>query len=214
MRPVFALVLLAFGLSSCGESCEGESMVEALTKGAPQSDAARPPSTQPDQKVVRDFVRSLFKKKEEMWTPEERELFKQYVAELRKFDVKNKREMTKLAKEYQACFHDLLGKEQELRKDAKRLEKLQLWWDNTFAARLQTVIVETGKACPRGDESMLVPDFYEIHEMMKIQLPDLIQSVWANPNDKNAKEQFQQYTKRGEELCKKMQKHIAQIDQK
>jgi hypothetical protein len=215
MRNIVVVVLLAFGLSACGESCKGESMVDMLAKGPPGQDAGpKKPASQPDQKFVRDFVRSLFKKKEELWTPEERELFKQYIGELRKFDQKNKRPLVKLAKEYEASFRDLLKKEEELRNDPKKADKLQLWWDNTFAARIQAVMVETGKLCPRGDESMLVPDFYELHEMMKIQLPDLIQTVWSHPDDKNAKEKFTEYKKRGEELCKKMQKHIAQIDQK
>jgi hypothetical protein len=215
MRHVIVVGVLAAGLAACGESCQGESMVDQLSKAPPQFDAApRRPASQPDPKFVKDFVRSLFKKKEENWTPEERELFKQYVAELRAFDKKNKRPLVKLAKDYESSFRDLLKKETELRGDAKRLDKLQLWWDNTFSARVQTLIVETGKLCPRGDESMLVPDFYELHEMMKIQLPDSIQSLWSHPEDKSAKEQFEQYRRRGDELCKKMQKHIGQIDQK
>lgn len=213
MRHVLVFVL-GFSLAACGDSCKGESMVDMLAKGPPKFDAAPKKAPEPDKAVVRDFVRNLFKKKEDLWTKEERELFKEYVAGLRAFDKKNKRALTKLQKDYEKSFKELIAKEEELRNDPKRTEKLQLYWDNTFAAQIQTLIVETGKLCERGDESELVPNFYELHEMMKIQLPDLIQAKWANPNDKNAQEQFTFYKKRGEELVVKMQKHLKQIDQK
>jgi len=189
-------------------------MVDQLAKGPPKQDAAPKKGPPPDKAVVRDFVRSLFKKKEELWTKEERELFQQYVAELRAFDKKHKRELTRLTKDFEKAFRALIAKEQELRNDPKRVEKLQLWWDNTFAAQIQTLIVETGKLCERGDESEMVPNFYELHEMMKVQLPDLIQTKWANPNDKNAQEQFEFYKKRGDELIAKMYKHLKEIDMK
>jgi hypothetical protein len=205
--------LLSISLTGCGESCKGESMVDMLAKGPPKQDAA-PVYREPDKGVIKDFVRSLFKKKEELWTKEERELFQQYVGELRKFDKKNKNALNRQLKDYEKAYRDLIKKEEELRRDPKRTEKLQLWWDNTFSAQIQTLIVETGKLCPRGDESEMVPNFYELHEMMKVQLPDLIQSKWANPKDKNALEQFDFYKKRGEELITKMKKHMKMIDAK
>jgi hypothetical protein len=213
MRHVIVF-LLALSLAGCGESCQGESMVDQLTKGPPKFDAAPKVQPAPDKAVVKDFVRNLFKKKEDLWTKEERELFKEYVAGLRAFDKKHKREFTKLLKDFEKSFRELIAKEEELRNDPKRAEKLQLWWDNTFAAQVQTLIVETGKLCERGDESEMVPNFYELHEMMKVQLPDLIQSKWQNPKDKAALEQFDFYKKRGDELIVKMTKHLKQIDQK
>ncbi len=213
MRHALVFVL-GFSLAGCGESCKGESMVDQLAKGPPKFDAAPKKGPAPDKAIVKDFVRNLFKKKEDLWTKEERELFKEYVKGLREFDKKNKRGLTKLHKDYEKAFKELIAKEEELRNDPKRTEKLQLYWDNTFAAQIQTLIVETGKLCERGDESEMVPNFYELHEMMKIQLPDLIQAKWSNPNDKNAQEQFTFYKKRGEELIVKMQKHLKQIDQK
>jgi len=213
MRHVMVF-LLGISLSGCGESCKGESMVDMLAKGPPKFDAAPKKGPAPDKAIVKDFVRSLFKKKEELWTKEERELFQQYVGELRKFDKKNKNALNKELKNFEKAYRDLLKKEAELRHDPKRLEKLQLWWDNTFGAQIQTLIVEVGQLCPRGDESEMVPNFYELHEMMKIQLPNLIQTWWANPKDKNAQEQLDFYKKRGEELITKMKKHMKLVDAK
>jgi hypothetical protein len=213
MRHVMVFVL-GFSLAGCGDGCRGESMVDQLAKGPPKFDAAPARGPAPDKAVVKDFVRNLFKKKEDLWTKEERELFKEYVAGLRAFDKKHKRELTKLLKDYEKSFREVIAKEEELRNDPKHTEKLQLWWDNTFASQIQSLIVETGKLCERGDESEMVPNFYELHEMMKIQLPDLIQSKWQNPKDKNALEQFDFYRKRGDELVVKMHKHLKQIDQK